>query len=333
MIRFSASLKAEHVGRLMLFFSSIGMAYKLKVWRLPEARIAGKGKAMVNLLPLAQGERITAILALPDENEWEKLHVVFATKSGDVRRNALSDFVQVNKNGKIAMKLADGDGIVGVATCTDDDDVLLTTRNGRCIRFSLSDLRVFQSRASTGVRGIKLGAGDEVVSLSLLRHTDIVPAEATAYLRQSNAARRAVTGEEVEQGADDAAEEPVEEATLTPERYAELGAREQFVLTVSGSGFGKRTSSYEYRVMGRGGAQGVWVMDMKNRNKTIVASFSVEESDDLMLISDGGQTIRVPVAGIRVAGRATQGVTVFKVDDGEKVVSVERIADVGGETA
>jgi len=330
---FVTSLFVASTHAWLLFFSSTGMAYKLKVWRLPEARIAGKGKAMVNLLPLAQGERITTILALPEnENEWEELNVVFATRSGDVRRNQLSDFINVNKNGKIAMKLEAGDGIVGVATCTERDDVLLTTRNGRCIRFAMADLRVFQSRASTGVRGIKLAAGDEVVSLALLRHTDITPAEAQAYLRQSNAARRAVTGEEVEQGAEDAGDETElvgEEISLSPQRYAELGAREQFVLTISSSGYGKRTSSYEYRVMGRGGAQGTWAMDMKNRNKAIVASFPVEESDDLMLISEGGQTIRVPVAGIRVAGRATQGVTVFRVEEGERVVSVERIADDG----
>jgi len=328
---FVTSLFVASTHAWLLFFSSTGMAYKLKVWRLPEARIAGKGKAMVNLLPLAQGERITTILALPeDDGAWDKLNVVFATKSGDVRRNQLSDFAQVNKNGKIAMKLADGDGIVGVATCTDADDFLLTTRGGKAIRFPVADVRVFKGRDSTGVRGIKLAPGDEVVSLSLLYHADATSAEARAYLKQASAARRAESGEaEAPVEMEEDAEEGVEEATLTPERYAVLGAREQFVLTMSQTGFGKRTSSYEYRVTGRGGS-GIVAIGMGKKNSSVIASFPVEESDDLMLISDRGQTIRVAVSGISIQGRAAQGVTVFRVDEGEKVVSVERIADVGG---
>jgi DNA gyrase subunit A len=316
----------------LVFFSSTGMAYKLKVWRLPEARIQGKGKAMVNLLPLSEGEKITTILPLPeDESQWEKLNVVFATKSGNVRRNELSDFASINRNGKIAMKLEEGDGIVGVQVCTDQDDVLLTTKSGKCIRFALTDVRVFKGRESTGVRGIKLAPADEVVSLTLLRHSDATTAEARAYLKQANAARRAALGEEagpVEEPAED--EEAGEEATLTTARYAELGAREQFVLVASENGFGKRTSSYEYRVTGRGGS-GIVAMAMARKNSGVVASFPVEESDHLMLITDQGQTIRVPVASIRVAGRATQGVTLFRVDGTERVVSVERIADVSGD--
>jgi DNA gyrase subunit A len=307
------------------------MAYKMKVWRVPEARISGKGKAMVNLLPLGPDERITAILALPEnEAEWEKLNVVFATRSGDVRRNALSDFVQVNKSGKIAMKLEAGDGIVGVATCTDQDDFLLTTRGGKAIRFWVGDVRVFKSRDSTGVRGIKLASGDEVVSLSLLYHSDASSAEARAYLKQASAARRAESGEaEAPVEADDE-DESVEEATLTPERYAALGAREQFVLTMSQTGFGKRTSSYEYRVTGRGGS-GIVAIGMGKKNSAVIASFPVEDSDGLMLISDAGQTIRVAVSSISIQGRSAQGVTVFRVDEGERVVSVERIADVSDE--
>jgi DNA gyrase subunit A len=312
----------------MLFFSSTGMAYKLKVWRLPEARISGRGKAMVNLLPLGPDERITTILALPDESEWEKLHVVFATRSGDVRRNALSDFVQVNKSGKIAMKLAEGDRIIGVATCTEDQDFLLTTKLGKAIRFAVTDVRVFKGRDSTGVRGIKLAEGDEIVSLSLLYHSDATSAEARAYLKQASAARRAESGEPEAEIEEPDAEEGVEEATLTPERYAALGAREQFVLAVSSGGFGKRTSSYEYRVTGRGGS-GIVAIGMGKKNSAVIAAFPVEDSDDLMLISDGGQTIRIAVADVSVQGRAAGGVTIFKVDDGEKVVSVERIADVG----
>jgi DNA gyrase subunit A len=328
---FVTSLFVASTHAWLLFFSSTGMAYKLKVWRLPEARIAGKGKAMVNLLPLAQGERITTILALPeDDGAWDTLNVVFATKSGDVRRNQLSDFAQVNKNGKIAMKLAEGDGIIGVATCTDADDFLLTTGGGKAIRFPVAEVRVFKGRDSTGVRGIKLGKDDAVVSLALLYHSDATSAEARSYLKQASAIRRAESGEaEAPVEADDDTEEGVEEANLTAERYAALGAREQFVLTLSQNGFGKRSSSYEYRVTGRGGS-GIVAIGMGKKNSAVIGSFPVEESDDLMLISDAGQTIRVAVSGISIQGRAAQGVTVFRVDDGEKVVSVERIADVGG---
>jgi DNA gyrase subunit A len=329
---FVTSLFVASTHAWLLFFSSTGMAYKLKVWRLPEARIAGKGKAMVNLLPLAEGERITTILALPEnDGEWDALNVVFATKSGDVRRNQLSDFAQVNKNGKIAMKLEAGDGIIGVATCTDADDFLLTTRGGKAIRFPVSEVRVFKGRDSTGVRGIKLAKDDEVVSLSLLYHSDATSAEARAYLKQASAARRAESGEaEAPVEVEDDAEEGLEEATLTSERYAALGAREQFVLTLSQTGFGKRSSSYEYRVTGRGGS-GIVAIGMGKKNSAVIASFPVEESDDLMMISDGGQTIRVAVSGISIQGRVAQGVTVFRVDEGERVVSVERIADVGGD--
>ena len=304
------------------------MAYKMKVWRLPETQVAGRGKAMVNLLPLKEGERITTILPLPeDEAAWEKLQVVFATKSGDVRRNQLSDFESVHKNGKIAMKLGEGDGIVSVQICTEEHDVLLTTRGAKCIRFPMGDIRVFKGRESTGVRGIKLAKNDVVVSLSLLTHSDASTAESRAYLKQANALRRAAgDAEEPETPADDEVEENGEEVVLTPKRYAELGAREQFVLAVSQRGFGKRTSSYEYRVTRRGGS-GIVAMAMSKRNGPVIAAFPVEEGDHLMLITDSGQTIRCPVATVRIAGRATQGVTLFRLDEGERVVSVERIAE------
>ncbi|MDE2264520.1 MAG: DNA gyrase subunit A, partial [Alphaproteobacteria bacterium] len=220
---------------------------------------------------------------------------------------------------------------VGVQTCTDQDDVLLTTKLGKCIRFALTDIRVFKGRDSTGVRGVKLAAGDEVVSLTLLHHSDATTAEARAYLKQAGAARRAATGEEeapVEEA--DEIEENGEEATLTQERYAALGAREQFILAVSENGFGKRSSSYEYRVTGRGGS-GIVAMGMGKKNSAIIAAFPVEESDDLMLISNAGQTIRVPVGGISVQGRSAQGVVVFRLEGAERVVSVERIADVSEE--
>jgi DNA gyrase subunit A len=312
----------------LVFFSSTGMAYKMKVWRVPEARIQGRGKAMVNLLPLSEGERITSILPLPEnEAEWEKLNVVFATKRGDVRRNLLSDFVNINRNGKIAMKFdAAGDGIVGVQTCTEQDDLLLTSRLGKCIRFPLTDVRIFKGRDSTGVRGIKLAEGDEVVSLSLLHHSDATSAEARSYLKQSAATRRAATGEDAIEDVVDDADDGGEEAALTTERYAELGAKEQFVLAVSETGFGKRSSSYEYRVTGRGGS-GIVALDMGRKNHAIVAAFPVEEGDDLMLISDQGQIIRVPVAGVSIQRRGSGGVTIFRVEENERVVSVERIED------
>ena len=314
----------------LLFFSSTGMVYKLKVWRLPEAHIQGRGKAMVNILPLQPGENITTILPLPEsEDDWAKFQVLFATKSGDVRRNELSDFVNINRNGKIAMKLEAGDGIVGVSVCTDRDDVLLTTRGGKCIRFAATDIRVFKGRESTGVRGIKLAEGDEVVSLALLMHSDATTPEARAYLKQAGAARRAAFGEDasetpVEEETDDAAD--AEETVLSQERYAALGGSEQFVLCASGQGFGKRTSSYEYRVTGRGGS-GIVAMAMAKKNSAVVGAFPVEENDHLMLITNLGQTIRVPVSGISIVGRATQGVTLFRLDEGERVVSVERIAE------
>ncbi len=320
----------------LLFFSSTGMVYRLKVWRLPEARIQGRGKAMVNLLPLQGGERITTILPLPeDESSWDKLQVLFATTSGDVRRNELSDFANIHKTGKIAMKLGEGEGIVGVQLCSENDDVLLTTRAGKCIRFAVTDIRVFKGRESTGVRGIKLMEGDVVVSVALLAHGDASVAEARAYLKQASAARRAQAGESAEdlEAAEEAADdvdESGEEAALSPERYAQLGAREQFVLAVSEQGFGKRTSSYEYRTMGRAG-QGIVAMAMGARNAAIAAAFPVEDSDHLMLITNQGQTIRVPVAGISIQRRSAQGVTLFRLEESERVVSVERIAEPSGE--
>jgi len=317
----------------LLFFSSIGMAYKLKVWRLPDAPIQGRGKAMVNLLPLQPGERITTVLSLPeDETKWEQLHVVFATKSGDIRRNELSDFTNINRNGKIAMKLASGDGIVGVQTCTERSDILLSTRLGKCIRFAVGDVRVFKGRDSTGVRGIRLATGDEVVSLSLLHHLDATAAEARAYFKQSSAMRRALAGEAADAPTEEIAEEDDagEEAALTSERYAELGAREQFVLAASENGHGKRSSSYEYRVTGRGGS-GIVALDMARKNTAVVAAFPVEESDDLMLISDRGQIIRVAASSVSVQRRGSGGVTVFRLDEGERVVAVERIEETSSD--
>jgi len=306
----------------VLFFSSRGMAYKMKVWRLPVAAPQARGKALVNLLPLAQGERITTIMPLPeDEEQWQSLDVMFATTRGTVRRNKLSDFVDIRQNGKIAMKLEEGDGIVGVETCSESEDVLLTTRHGHCIRFAVGEVRVFVGRNSIGVRGISLGEGDQVISLSILRHFEADAGERTAYLKL----RRAVEGEDA-LGAEPDEEEADTGAALSPERYAAMSAAEQFVLTVSEKGFGKRSSSHEYRVTGRGG-KGIVAMAVNERNGELVASFPVEDNDQIMLVSDAGQLIRCPVHGIRIAGRATQGVTVFDTAEGHKVVAVERISE------
>ena len=315
----------------VLFFSSRGMCYRMKVWRLPAATPQAIGKALVNLLPLGQGEVITSILPLPEDSEtWKALQLVFATLSGNVRRNALSDFENINRNGKIAMKLGEGDSIVAVDICTPEDDVLLTTARGQCIRFLLKDtVRLFKGRESDGVRGIKLDKGDKIISMAILTHVDAEAPERAAYLKQATMLRRA-QGEDVgDVGADVAAEEGGGgDAELTPERFAELGAKEQFVLTVSEKGYGKRSSSYEYRTSGRGG-KGIVAMVVNERNGPLVASFPVAESDQIMLVTDGGQLIRCPVNDVRIAGRNTQGVTIFNTDKDERVVSVEHIPDEG----
>ncbi|WP_256440602.1 DNA gyrase subunit A [Phyllobacterium sp. 628] len=313
----------------MLFFSSRGIVYKEKVWRLPIGTPQSRGKALINMLPLEQGERITTIMPLPeDEASWTNLDVMFATTRGTVRRNKLSDFVQVNRNGKIAMKLEEeGDEILGVDTCDEFDDVLLTAAGGQCIRFPVTDVRVFAGRNSIGVRGITLAKGDTLISMAILAHVDASPAERSAYLKQAAADRRAQGADDVEEIAL-VGEEATDVADLNAERYAELRDREETVLTVSEYGYGKRSSSYEFRVSGRGG-KGIRATDTSKTDEIgkLVSLFPVEASDQILLVSDRGQLIRVPVNGIRVAGRSTKGVTIFNTADGEKVVSVERISE------
>ena len=315
----------------ILFFSSRGIVYKEKVWRLPLAAPQARGKALVNMLPLSANERITSILPLPeDEESWGELDVLFATKAGTVRRNKLSDFVQVNRNGKIAMKFDfEEEAIVGVQPCTEGDDVLLTTAAGHCIRFPVNDVRVFKGRDSTGVRGIALAKDDSVISMAILRHFEAAADERSAYLKMS----RAVRGEgEAEAPEADDEETGTNSGELDTDRYAAMGAAEQFILTASENGYGKRTSSFEYRVTGRGG-KGIVAMAVNERNGPLVASFPVEEADEIMLVTDGGQVIRMPVHDIRIIGRGTQGVTLFNVDEGEKVVSVERLSEAEDEDA
>jgi DNA gyrase subunit A len=310
----------------VLFFSSRGMAYKMKVWRLPIAAPQARGKALINLLPLAKDENITTILPLPeDEGSWAKLDVMFATNGGTVRRNKLSDFIEVRQNGKIAMKLDEGDRIIGVAVCDENKDVLLTTAEGQAIRFPVTDVRVFKGRESAGVRGIKLEGKDEVISMAILGHIEALPAERVAYVRQANMMRRG--GSEQEQDVE--SEGNGQEVVLMPERYAELSAHEEFVLTVSENGYGKCTSAYEYRISGRGG-KGIIAMTVNQRNGKLIGSFPVEEGDQIMLVTDRGQLIRIPVEGISVMGRSTQGVIVFDTAEGERVVSVEHIPEENG---
>ena len=311
----------------VLFFSSRGQVYKEKVWRLPQAAPQARGKALINILPLEQGENITTIMPLPeDEKTWDKLDVMFATTRGTVRRNKLSDFADVRRSGIIAMKLDEGDAIVDVQICTENDDVLLTSAAGQCIRFAVNDVRVFQGRTSMGVRGINLGEGDKVISLSILRHVEATAEERAAYLKRASAVRRGGNGNG--NGDDNSADQEEAEGAieLGETRYVEMSAAEQFVLTISEKGFGKRTSSYEYRTTGRGG-KGIVAMTITEKNGRLVASFPVEESDQIMLVTDGGQLIRCPVDGIRIAGRATQGVIVFTTADGERVASVERLTE------
>ena len=316
----------------VLFFSSRGMVYKMKVWRLPAAAPQSRGKALINLLPLEQGEQITTIMPLPeDEKSWGTLHVMFSTRSGSVRRNDLSDFVQVNRNGKIAMKLDEGDNIVGVQICTEQDDVLLTSAKGQAIRFPVTDVRVFAGRNSVGVRGIRLIDNDQVISMTILRHVDASAEERTAYLKQANAIRRAANGDVGEEQVEvDTEAVSTDLVSLTPERYAELSAAEQFIMTVSVNGYGKRSSAYEYRISGRGG-KGIIAMVVNERNGRLIATFPVEDTDQMMLVTDGGKLIRCPIDGVRIAGRSTQGVTIFNTNEGESVVSVEHISDVGSE--
>lgn len=301
----------------VLFFSTKGLVYRLKVWKLPEGTPQARGKALVNILPLSEGETISTILPLPeDEEEWANLNVMFATAKGSVRRNSMDAFTNIPSNGKYAIRFEDDaqdDRLIGVRLCNEEDDVLLATRGGKSIRFPVDAVRVFQSRTSTGVRGMQLADGDEVISLTILNGgRDVSAEEREQYLRA--APWKAEPGE----------------ATLSPERMQELAEREQFILTVTCNGYGKRTSSYEYRTMGRGN-QGVTAIDMSERNGPVVASFPVEPDDQVLLVTDQAQMIRIGVADVRIAGRATQGVTLFRVSNGEQVVSVAKIRDVAGE--
>ena len=304
----------------VLFFSTRGIVYDLKVYKLPLGSPQARGKAMVNLLPLAEGETISTVLPLPeDEGEVADSFVMFATTNGDVRRNRLSDFVNIKANGKIAMKLQDDARLVNVRICTESQDVLLATRLGMCIRFPVPDVRVFEGRTSTGVRGIRLDKGDAVISMSMLDHAEIDVEQRDAYLKIASSMRRAGENGEGEAAAG-------ELPTMPQEAFDAFAAAEQFILVVTEKGFGKRTSAYEYRITGRGG-KGVGNIEVTERNGSAVAAFAVDRTDHIMLVTDAGQLIRCPVDDIRIAGRLTQGVTLFRVGDVERVVSVARLRE------
>jgi DNA gyrase subunit A len=307
----------------LLFFTTDGMAYKLKCWRLPQSGRTGKGKAIVNILPIPQGVSIAAIMPVDrDEDEWDDLQIVFATSAGTVRRNRLSDFTNVMRNGKIAMKFEDDHAdtkLINARICSEDDDVMLVTNSGRAIRFQSTDVRVFNSRASVGVRGILLKPDDEVVSMAVIRHFKADAQERVAYLKM----RRAVAGlaDDIETDEDD-----VPAGLITQERYAEMSAAENLMLTITANGMGKLSSSHDYPVRGRGG-QGVQAIDKTMRGGALVATFPVEMDDQVMLATSGGQSIRVPVEGISFRSRSAGGVRVFNTRADETVVSVAWIAE------
>ena len=312
----------------VLFFSSRGIVYKMKVYKLPLGSPTSKGKPFINLLPLENGENITAIMKLPEnEAECEGMSIAFATSSGNIRRNSLMDFVRVQANGKIAMKLEEGDKLVNVALCDDNNDIMLATRQGKCIRFPVADLRVFVGRNSTGVRGIKLAPKDEVISMSILKHIKATVEERDEYLKVSGAMKRM----EAEAGENSCvtADQTGLLNLLTPEQFTQMQELEEFLLTVTVTGYGKRSSSYEYRVTGRGG-QGIANIELSPRNKEVVCTFPIEDDKEIMMVTDGGKLIRMPVNDIRIAGRKTQGVILFRTADNENVVSVTKLdADAG----
>ena len=313
----------------LLVFTTSGMVYKLKTWRLPQGSRASRGKAIVNILPIEIGTGIAAVMPVDrDEAHWDELQIIFATSEGEVRRNALSDFTNVMRNGKIAMKLPEDGSVslVNARICSASDDVMLVTALGRAIRFATTDVRVFKGRDSTGVRGIRLASGDSVVSMAIIRHFEAESAERAAYLKQ----RRLMAGAPEEEIEADEDEDAVAAGQLSPERYAEMSAAEDLILTITASGSGKLSSSHDYPLRGRGG-QGVMAMDKAMRGGALVASFPVEMTDQIMLATSTGQSIRVPVQGISFRSRSAGGVKVLNTAKGEEVVSVAWIADQGDE--
>lgn len=322
---FVSQLFVANTHTAVLFFSTNGKVYKLKVYRLPEGSPQSLGKAMINILPLEQGETITTVMQLPEnEGECDKQYVMFATASGNVRRNRLSDFTDVKANGKIAMKLDEGDTLVGVSVCDESQDILLAAKNGKCVRFPVSDIRVFSGRTSTGVRGLRLSSGDEVISMSVLKHAKANIEIRDAYLKEALARRRA----EGLMNPDDNLETDSAFTPLSEEDFSKMQEDEEFILTVTDAGYGKRSSAYEYRITNRGGS-GVTNIDLgKKKGSKVVASFPVTNSAHILMVTDAGQIIRMPVKGVRIAGRNTMGVIMFRTAKDEKVVSAISVEDL-----
>jgi DNA gyrase subunit A len=308
----------------MLFFTSTGIVYKLKTWKIPESSVTAKGKAIVNLLEMKENSQLSSILVLPESKSSSdnELFLIFATSNGTIRKNSLDDFKKIQSSGKIAIKLPTSNSIVGVKVCSDDDDYLLTTLEGKCIRTPVSKLRTTKSRTSEGVRGIKLSPNDKIISVSILSHTESTSAEIKAYLKMQRDKKNESHGDEDEEIDND--DNSIETVNLTEDMFSEMQAREQFILTLTENGFGKRTSSYQFRITNRGGS-GIKCITTSERNGNVLASFQIENADDIMLITKSGQLIRCPVKDIRVAGRNTQGVSIFKTSDKEKVVSASRV--------
>ena len=316
---FVTSLYVVNTHTPLLFFSTLGMVYTLKVYKLPLGNPQARGKSMVNLLPLRQGETISTVMPLPeDEDMWANFNVMFATASGNVRRNKLSDFTNVMRNGKIAMKLDNGDQLIGVAVCDESNDVLLSTRAGKVVRFPVYGVRVFTGRSSVGVRGVKLGKDDQVISMTILRHVEFDTETRDAYIKESRRLR-GMDDDDIEENGENG-----NGVTISEEGFTRLAEQEEFILTVTLKGYGKRTSAYEYRVTKRGG-QGVTAIATSKRNGNVVAAFPVKSDDHAMMITDTGKVIRIVVNDIRIAGRATQGVTLFDTGDDEKVMSVAHL--------
>ena len=300
----------------------------MKVYKLPLGSPTSKGRPFINLLPLDEGETITTVMKLPEnEQECKNMYIMFATSQGTVRRNSLMDFVNVQSNGKIAMKLDEGDKLVNVRICNEDEDVMLASKLGKSIRFPVTDIRVFSGRNSVGVRGIKLAPKDKVISMSILKHSDASTEQREEYFKVSSA----IKSMSAEQDRQVSAQETGMLNLLTAEEFEKMRQEEQFILTVTVTGYGKRSSSYEYRVTGRGG-QGIANMEMSPRNKEVISSFPIEDDNQIMMVTDGGKLIRMPVEDIRIAGRKTQGVILFRTADDEQVVSVTWLdADVADE--
>ena len=314
----------------VLFFTSRGMVFQMKVYKLPLGSPQARGKAMVNLLPLKEDEVISTVMPLPEDDTcWAESQIIFATLKGSVRRNNLSDFTNIKANGKIAMKLADGDGLVNARVCDASNDILLATQNGVCIRFPVTDVRVFSGRTSTGVRGINLGDNDQVIWMSILQHTDTSAEQREMFIQASRAQRRLQTRDKEAWKQEDLKRDQERAKYLEKEEFQKMVNQEQFILSISDDGRGQLSSAYEYRPAKRGG-KGVTNMDIgKGSTARIVAAFSVEDNDQIMLVTDAGKLIRCPLDDIGIKGRGSQGVSVFKVDDEEKVVSVARLSDVG----